>query len=101
MLAAAKRVGKEVIVEKVCLNAAYQCLRETGNTDLADAYVERYLRENQSRYHAFVIPQAPLTRMMPRLRDMTTPVFDSMEPFLDRLVHHYEDGFESEWVLHK
>lgn len=95
---AARRAGKEIAIEKICVESAQNCLRETGDTDLADAYFERYLREHQAEYHAFVIPQVPMTRIMPKIRDMKTPVFDSMEPFLQRLVEHYEDGFESGWV---
>lgn len=71
--------------ETICLDAAQACLKETGSTNMADGYVERFLREHQTEYGAFVIPQVPLTRVMCRLRDMQTPVFDSMEPFIDEL----------------
>ncbi len=82
---AARRAGKNVVIEKICVESARNCLLETGNIELADTYMERYLREHQKEYSAFVIPQVPLTRIMPRIRDMATPVFDSMEPFLEYL----------------
>ena len=85
VLAAARQAGKEVSVCKLCIEAAQHCLEETGRTDWADAYVERFLRKHAGEYHAFVIPQGPLTRLMPRLRDLPTPVFDSMEPFVEAL----------------
>lgn len=53
-------------------------LAETGNTDLADRYFERYLRQHQKEYDAYVIPQVPLTRLMPRI---------SAEPFNIHYVH--------------
>lgn len=81
----AKQVGKQVNVETVFLEKAKNCLEETGSTDLADQYMERWLRANQHKYSAYILPQVPLTRIMPRLRDMDTPVFDSMEPFVDEL----------------
>lgn len=59
--AAARQAGKRIEVETVCVEAAKNCLAETGSTDLADQYMERWLR------------------------DMDTPVFDSMEPFVDEL----------------
>lgn len=67
------------------MDAAKNCLAETGGTDLADQYFERWLRANQHKYGAYILPQVPLTRLKPRLRDMGTPVFDSMEPFVDEL----------------
>ncbi len=85
VLAAARQAGKEVSVCKLCIEAAQHCLEETGRTDWADAYVERFLRKHAGEYHAFVIPQVPLTRLMPRLRDLPAPVFDSMEPFVEAL----------------
>ncbi len=85
VLEAADRAGKSVRVEKICVKAARDCLRETGDARLADEYFERYLRSHDSEYSAFVIPQVPLTRIMPRIRDLNTPVFDSMEPFVERL----------------
>ena len=95
VLEAAQRAGKHVQVETICVESAAKCLQETGNTELADVYFERYLRENQNNYSAYVIPQIPLTRLMPKLRDMRTPVFDSMEPFVDKLLHDYTGGFEA------
>lgn len=83
--AAAKRAGKRVEVETIFLEKAKNCLEETGSAELADQYAERWLRANQEKYSAFILPQVPLTRMMPRLRDMTTPVFDSIESFVDEL----------------
>lgn len=83
--AAARQAGKRIEVETVCVEAAKNCLAETGSTDLADQYMERWLRANQHKYSAYILPQVPLTRIMPRLRDMDTPVFDSMEPFVDEL----------------
>jgi len=83
--AAAKRAGKSVEVETVFWEKAKNCLEETGSAEVADQYAERWLRANQEKYSAFILPQVPLTRMMPRLRDMATPVFDSMEPFVDEL----------------
>ncbi len=83
--AAALKAGKKVTVETICVQSAADCLAETGSTELADGYMERYLRAHQKEYGAYVIPQVPLTRMMPKLRDMTTPVFDSIEPFVDEL----------------
>ena len=83
--AAANRAGKRIEVETIFLETAKNCLDETGSTELADQYVERWLRVNQEKYSAFILPQVPLTRLMPRLRDMDTPVFDSMEPFVDEL----------------
>lgn len=83
--AAAKRAGKKIEVETVVWEAAKKCLGETGNIEWADQYAERWLRENQGKYSAFILPQVPLTRMMPKLRDMQTPVFDSIEPFIDEL----------------
>ncbi len=83
--AAAQQAGKHIEVEIVCVEAAKNCPAETGSTDLADQYFERWLRANQQKYSAFVLPQVPLTRLKPRLRDMGTPVFDSMEPFVDEL----------------
>ena len=83
--AAARQAGKRVEVDAVCVDAAKNCLTETGSTELADQYFERWMRANQQKYSAFVLPQVPLTRLMPRLRDMETPVFDSMEPFVDEL----------------
>ena len=82
---AARQVGKNIEVEPACVEAAKNCLAETGSTELADQYFERWLRTNQQKYSAFLLPQVPLTRLMPRLRDMATPVFDSMEPFVDEL----------------
>lgn len=95
---AAARAGKSVWIETICVESAKSCLEETGKTDLADAYFERYLREHQGEYNAFVIPQVPLTRIMPAIRDLKTPVFDSMEPFIDKLVHSYTEGFEAELI---
>lgn len=83
--AAAQKAGKRVEAETILLEAAQNCLKETGSTELADQYVERWLRSNQHKYSAIILPQVPLTRLMPRLRDMDTPVFDSMEPFVDQL----------------
>ncbi len=85
VMEAARRAGKQITVQKICVESARNCLLETGSIELADGYMERYLREHQQEYAAYVIPQVPLTRMMPRIRDMATPVFDSMEPFLDEL----------------
>lgn len=82
---AARQAGKHIKVETVCVEAAKNCLAETGSADLADQYMERWLRANQHKYSAILLPQVPLTRLMPRLRDMDTPVFDSMEPFVDEL----------------
>ena len=82
---AARQAGKNIEVEAVCVEAAKNCLAETGSTELADQYFERWLRANQQKYSALVLPQVPLTRLVPRLRDMETPVFDSMEPFVDEL----------------
>jgi len=82
---AADRAGKHVTIEKVCVESAKNCLAETGSTDLADEYMERWIRKHEKDYDAFVIPQVPLTRIMIRLRDLETPVFDSMEPFMARL----------------
>lgn len=65
---------------------------------MADVYFERYLREHQDEYSAYVIPQVPLTRIMPKIRDMKTPVFDSMEPFVDKLMTGYSNGFEAKLV---
>lgn len=95
---AAKRAGKAVQIDTICVESAKACLKETGRQDLADTYFERYLREHQGEYSAFVIPQVPLTRIMPAIRDLKTPVFDSMEPFIERLVHSYTGGFESKLV---
>lgn len=82
---ATRQAGKNIEVEAVCVEAAKNCLAETGSNELADQYFERWLRANQQKYSAFVLPQVPLTRLMPRLRDIATPVFDSMEPFVDEL----------------
>lgn len=95
---AAERAGKSVQVDTICVMSAKRCLEETRRQDLADAYFERYLREHQGEYDAFVIPQVPLTRIMPVIRDLKTPVFDSMEPFIERLVCDYTGGFEAELV---
>lgn len=81
----AKQAGKQVKVETIFLEKAKNCLEETGNTELADQYVERWLRANQHKYSAILLPQVPLTRLMPKVRDMETPIFDSMEPFVDEL----------------
>lgn len=85
VMEAARRAGKQITIEKICVESARNCLLETGNIELADGYMECYLREHQCDYGAYVIPQVPLTRIMPRIRDMTTPVFDSMEPFMEEL----------------
>ncbi len=85
---AAERAGKNVEAVTICVESGRQCLAQTGSTDLADAYFERYLREHQDAYHAFVIPQIPLSRIMPKIRDLRTPVFDSIEPFIDSLVNY-------------
>lgn len=82
---AAREAGKQVTVDTVCVESAANCLKETGDIALADQYFERWLRQRQGDYHAFVIPQVPLTRIMPRIRDLQTPVFDSMEPFMEEL----------------
>ena len=82
---AAREAGKKIEIETICVESAANCLKETGDTALADQYFERYLRLHQKEYHAFVIPQVPLTRIMPRIRDLDTPVFDSMEPFMEEL----------------
>ena len=82
---AARQAGKNIEVETICVEAAKNCMEETGSTELADQYFEHWLRANQQKYSAFVLPQVPLTRLMSRLRDMETPVFDSMEPFVDEL----------------
>ena len=84
---AAARAGKSVEAVTICVEDGRKCLAETGSTDLADAYFERYLRAHQEEYYAFVIPQIPLSRIMPKIRDLRTPVFDSIEPFLDHLVN--------------
>ncbi len=84
---AAERAGKTVETVTICVESGRKCLAETGSTDMADAYFERYLREHQEEYHAFVIPQIPLSRIMPKIRDLRTPVFDSIEPFLDQLAN--------------
>ena len=83
--AAAQKAGKQVEISTICVETAKICLAETGSAELADAYMERYLRKHQKEYSAYIIPQVPMTRIMPRLRDMETPVFDSMEPFVDEL----------------
>lgn len=99
VLEAAERAGKQVEVETICVESAARCLEETGEIPLADTYFERYLREHQEEYHAYVIPQIPLSRIMPRLRDMKTPVFDSLEPLVERLVgSDWDKGFEAEWM---
>lgn len=82
---AARQAGKRVMVQTICVESAANCLKETGDTALADQYFERWLRRYQEAYSAFVIPQVPLTRIMPRIRDLETPVFDSMEPFMKEL----------------
>lgn len=82
---AARQAGKGVVIDTICVEAAANCLKETGDTDLADQYFRRWLRRHQGEYSAFVIPQVPLTRIMPHIRDLETPVFDSMEPFLAEL----------------
>ena len=82
---AARQAGKNIEVEPICVETAKNCLAETGSTELADQDFERWLRANQQKYSAFVLPQVPLTRLMSRLRDMETPVFDSMKPFVDEL----------------
>ena len=92
---AAARAGKKAEVTTICVEAARECLAETGRADIADQYFERYLREHQDAYHAFVIPQIPMTRIMPKIRDLRTPVFDSIEPFLDRLINDNESGLKS------
>lgn len=89
---AAERAGKTVEAVTICVEDGRKCLAETGSTDMADTCFERYLREHQNEYHAFVIPQIPLSRIMPKIRDLRTPVFDSIEPFIDRLVNHCNDG---------
>lgn len=98
VLEAAQRAGKTVSVEKICVEAAQKCFQETGSNEMADIYFERYLREHQGEYSTYVIPQVPLTRIMPKLRDMSTPVFDSLEPFIDKLIFGYESGFEAELI---
>ena len=95
---AAARAGKTVRVEQIVVEAAAEALRETGDEALADVYFERYLRAHQDRYAAYLIPQVPLSRIMPRIRDLRTPVFDSMEPLLDRLIRHASEGFEGGFV---
>ena len=95
---AAARAGKNVCVKQIVVKAAAEALRETGSEEIADAYFERYLREHQDEYAAYVVPQVPLSRIMPRVRDMRTPVFDSMEPLLDRLINHAREGFEGSFV---
>lgn len=82
---AALRAGKQIEVEAICVESGKAALAETGDTEIADGYFERYLREHQHEYSAYVIPQVPLTRIMPKIRDMETPVFDSMEPFVEAL----------------
>ena len=89
---AAREAGKKIEIETICVESAANCLKETGDTALADQYFERYLRLHQKEYHAFVIPQVPLTRIMPRIRDLDTPVFDSMEPFMEELAKGNEIG---------
>ena len=95
---AAARAGKNVRIEQIVVKAAAEALRETGDERLADTYFERYLREHQDKYSAYLIPQVPLSRLMPRLRDMRVPVFDSMEPLLDRLIRHAPEGFEGSFL---
>ena len=91
---AAARAGKTVAIEEIVAEAAAGALAETGSETAADEYFIRYLREHQDDYAAFVVPQVPLSRIMPYIRDMRTPVFDSMEPMLDRLINHASEGFE-------
>lgn len=86
---AAERAGKNVEAVTICVESGRNCLAETGSTDMADAYFERYLREHQDEYHAFVIPQIPLSRIMSKIRDLRRPIFYSIEPFIDRLVNNY------------
>lgn len=95
VLEAAVRAGKNIAVETICVESAKNCLAETGSEALADEYFIRYLRENRDRYSAFVIPQVPLSRIMVKIRDLKTPVFDSMEPFVDKLINGACSGFEA------
>ncbi|MCD8075092.1 MAG: hypothetical protein LUF27_08655 [Lachnospiraceae bacterium] len=95
---AAKRAGKTIWVDQIVVESAAECLRETKNQALADEYFIRYLREHQDSYSAYVVPQVPLSRIMPMVRDMKTPVFDSMESLLDGLVNRAWNGFEASYV---
>ena len=79
------RSGKKLFVKQIMVEEAAECLKETGDEKLADDLFVKYLQENQHQYSAYVIPQVPLSRLMPRLRSMETPVFDSMKTLLDVL----------------
>ena len=95
VLEASVRAEKNIAVETICVESAKNCLAETGSEALADEYFIRYLRENRDRYSAFVIPQVPLSRIMVKIRDLKTPVFDSMEPFVDKLINGACSGLEA------
>ena len=91
---ASKRAQKTILVDQICVTPqAYSSPAACGGFTEDDVFIA-WLKTHQDAYSAFVIPQVPLSRIMPRIRDMTTPMFDSMGPFLDRLTKDPWGGFE-------
>ena len=77
--------GKRVRVEQVVVEDATECLRQTGDEEAADACFIRHLVEHQAGYSAYVIPQVPLSRLLPGFGGVNIPVYDSMGTLLDVL----------------
>ena len=79
---AIQKSGKDIKIQQIVVEEAAKC----PDPELADQCFIQYLENHQEKYSAYVIPQVPLSRLMPSLRNMETPVFDSMETLLDGLV---------------
>ena len=77
---AAKSCEKEIQLSRKNIHAE-QIVVEGGSDD---SFVQ-YLHEHQNLYSAYVVPQVPLSRVMPQLRDLSIPVYDSMEYLLEVL----------------
>ena len=77
--------GKKIRVEQIVVEEAAECLRAGGNENSADQCFMDYLREHQDRYSAYIIPQVPLSGLLPELQGLRIPVYDSMTVLLDAL----------------
>ena len=59
---AAREAGKKIEIETICVESAANCLKETGDTALADQYFERYLRLHQKEYLSLIHISEPTRR---------------------------------------
>lgn len=80
---AAREAGKEVAVERVLVEGAYDALM-TGTPERHDELVKAALSNLAARSDVVVLAQASMARLLPSLSGLTTPVLSSPESGLAR-----------------